>query len=97
MGRKGDSKVSKGSRIENNFKKRFGDPPRIYAVYPKEPVPAAEREWINKNIAKAVFELMKDILGRDPIPDEFSGRVSIEESLKKAKAKRKQVVPDYQI
>jgi len=65
---------------ENNFKKRFGDPPRFEIKYPKKPLEGSERIYRNQKIANAVEQVLTGILGRKPTKDELIGRKRIDEA-----------------
>ena len=73
-----------GNRAENNFKKRFGDPPRFNVIYPKKPLEGSERIYRNQKIADAVDKVLTGILGRKPTKDELIGRKRIDEAEFKA-------------
>ena len=77
-----------GKRIENNFKKRFGDPPRITVNFEQKHLDSTEREYRNKRICEAFVAVMTSVLGRKPTRKELLGEVLITEaSIKKSKRK----------
>ena len=55
-----------GNRAENNFKKRFGDPPGIVVKFEQKPLDSEERKYRNRGIADAVKAVLTDLLGREP-------------------------------
>ncbi len=69
-----------GKRAENNFEKRFGNPPRFNVVYPNKPLEGGERIYRNKKIVSAVEQVLTGIIGRKPTADELSGRKRINEA-----------------
>jgi hypothetical protein len=75
-----------GKRADNNFKKRFGDPPRIVVKFEQKPLDSEERKYRSRRIADAVKAILTDLLGREPTHDELIGRVPIAENdIKKVK------------
>ena len=64
-----------GQRMSNNFKKRFGD--RVSMVYRGKPLIASEQKLQNEVLAKAVIEVLKGILKREPTNEELLGIVEI--------------------
>ena len=83
-----------GKRAMNNFKKRFGDPPRITVTFVKG-TPEEVRE-VSERTFSAYKDMLTSLLGRIPTNDELYGRVPIPEIHKKI---TKVVEPsaDYQI
>lgn len=82
--RANEKDLAMGKRTENNFKKRFGDPPRFNVIYPKKPLEGSERIYRNQKIADAVDKVLTGILGRKPTKDELIGRKRIDEAEFKA-------------
>lgn len=64
-------------RMQNNFNKRFGNPPRIEIEFETKSLKPTEREYRNKKIVDAYKSLLTGILGREPTYDEFVGNKSI--------------------
>jgi hypothetical protein len=72
-----------GRSVEDNFKKRFGDPMRVEVNYSKEkPLPSSEESYQNKRLLKAYTEVLKGILGREPTQDEITGETNMRERWK---------------
>lgn len=69
-----------GIRLQNNFKKRFGDRP-FKVIYPEKPLTGDERKLRNEKIAEAVKAVLTGILKREPTPEELSGLEDISKKL----------------
>lgn len=71
-----------GRRLENHFKKRFGEKD-IAIIYPEKPLRGAERRLQNEKIFQAFTSVLAGILKREPTANELSG---LEDISKKRKA-----------
>ena len=72
-----------GRRLSDNFKKRFGDPPRIEIKYTKKKLSSTEEVYRSSQIATAHAKVLRSILGREPTQNEILGKVDISKQLKK--------------
>lgn len=61
-----------GIRLQNNFKKRFGDRP-FKVIYPEKPLTGSERQLRNEKIDEAVKAVLTGILKREPTEEELCG------------------------
>lgn len=64
-----------GQRIDNNFKKRFGD--RVIVIYREKPLMAGEQKLQNEILAKAATQVLAGILKRAPTDEELLGATEI--------------------
>lgn len=69
-----------GIRLQNNFKKRFGDRP-FKVIYPEKPLTGEERRLHNAKIAEAVKAVLTGILKREPTEAELFGLEDISKKL----------------
>ena len=77
-----------GKRAMNNFKKRFGDPPRITVTFVKV-TPEEVREDAKRTFS-AYKDMLTSLIGRQLTLDELLGNVKIpeiEEAMKKGEKK----------
>ena len=73
-----------GRSTSDNFKRRFGDPPRIALRFDKKKASFVEEADRNKKLAEAATDILRGVLGREPTHDEIIGKVDISRA-KKAK------------
>lgn len=69
-----------GIRMQNNFKKRFGDRP-FKVVYPEKRLTGDERKLRNEKLSEAAKEVLTGILKREPTPEELCGFKDISKKL----------------
>ena len=69
-----------GIRLQNNFKKRFGDR-SFKVVYPEKRLTGDERKLRNEKIAEAAKAVLTGILKREPTPEELYGFEDISKKL----------------
>lgn len=68
-----------GRSTSDNFKRRFGDPPRIALKFDKKKASFVEDADKSKKLADAAIGILRGVLGRDPTQDEILGKVDISE------------------
>ena len=66
-----------GRRISDNFKKRFGDPPRIEVKFAKGKLSPSEQAYQDKRLATAYVDILRNLLGREPTHKEILGKLDI--------------------
>lgn len=71
-----------GRRISDNFKRRFGDPPRFEIKYATDKLSPSEKSYRNEKMATAYVEALRGILGREPTHAEILGKVDISRAKK---------------
>jgi len=62
-------------RINNNFRKRFGD--RISMTYREKPLTVSEKKLQNDSLSKAITHVLAGILKREPASEELLGITEI--------------------
>ncbi len=72
-----------GQRASKNFKKRFGDPPRITVSYLKKPLSAVEKNIQSTKIREVFTLILSEQLKRPPTEAELLGCVDLQKELKK--------------
>jgi hypothetical protein len=66
-----------GKRLSDNFRKRFGNSPRISIKYrTRKKLSLFESEHRNSLITTSYVKMLNGILGREPTQDEILGKVS---------------------
>jgi len=78
-----------GKRASDNFKKRFGDPPRIEVIYPNKKLSVEEQEIQSKRLVTGYVGVLRGLLGREPIDKELLGKVGISKALARQGRRRK--------
>ncbi|MBI5872873.1 MAG: hypothetical protein HZB36_01860 [Candidatus Omnitrophica bacterium] len=73
--------------VHDNFKKRFGDPPRIEIKFEAKKASFVEEADRSKKMAEAATGILRGVLGREPTQDEILGRVDIAKASPKRKAR----------
>ncbi len=70
-----------GRSISENFKRRFGDPPRIEIKYETKKASFDERAHRNQKMVEATIDVLRGILGREPTQAEILGEVDISKTI----------------
>ena len=73
-----------GRSTSDNFKRRFGDPPRIILKLEAKKASFVEESDRNRKLAEATTDILRGVLGRELTQDEILGKVDISR-VKKAK------------
>ncbi len=71
-----------GRTVSDNFKRRFGDPPRITLKFEKKKSSFVEEAGRNKKLAEAATGILRGVLVREPTQDEILGKVDIAKTKK---------------
>ncbi len=72
-----------GRSTADNFKRRFGDPPRITLKLEAKKASFVEEADRNKKLAEAATGILRGVLGREPTHDEIIGKVDISKTKKR--------------
>lgn len=76
--------------MQDNFKKRFGDPPRIEVIYPKKKLSLEDQEIQSKKLVKGYMAILRGLLGREPVDKDILGKVDNTKALARRVRGRRQ-------
>jgi len=72
-----------GRSTSDNFKRRFGNPPRIVLEFEAKKASFVEDADRSKKLAEATIGILRGVLGRESTQDELIGKKDIARHLKK--------------